>query len=146
MSTTPPAPTFSILRIPMPIAGTTNAPYFNGKYLADFLEVLTQHGINAGITDLDLLVPYMLQYSSEEVKDLIRYTKEFDPEIPNKKYSEAKAQLLLLFGQADEPPSYTEQMLKDFCQQRSAKSTFKNKHQIEAYYREFLKLAVPLVK
>ncbi|KAJ7195851.1 hypothetical protein B0H12DRAFT_1331738 [Mycena haematopus] len=130
----------------MPIAGTANAPYFNGKYLTDFLTVLVQHGSNAGITDLNDLVPYILHYSSDEVKDLIRYMPEFDPDETGKTYSAAKTQLLLLFGQADQPPNYTESMLRDFCREHSAKSPFKNKMQIETYFKEFMKIAGPLVK
>ncbi|KAJ7118332.1 hypothetical protein C8R44DRAFT_790584 [Mycena epipterygia] len=76
------APLTSILRVPMPIPGTQNAPYFNGKYLSDSLAIVVQHGANAGITDLDLLVPYILQYSSDRVKDYIRYSPEFDPDVP----------------------------------------------------------------
>ncbi|KAF8150345.1 hypothetical protein K438DRAFT_439636 [Mycena galopus ATCC 62051] len=136
----------SILQVPMPIPGTANAPYFNGKYLTDFLTVLIQHGANTGITDLDRLVPYILQYSSDEVKDLIRYMPEFDPDEPGKTFTVAKTQLQLLFGQADEPPNYTESMLRDFCREHSAKSPFKNKVQIETYHKEFMKIAGPLVK
>ncbi|KAF7354482.1 hypothetical protein MVEN_01137400 [Mycena venus] len=139
-------PTQTILRVPMPIPRTTNAPYFNGKYLADFLTILAQHGANAGITDLDDLVPYIVQYSSDEVKDLIRYMTEFDPDESGKTWSAAKVQLRLLYGQADEPPSYTEEMLQDFCQKQSAKSPFKNKKQIETYHKDFMHLGGPLVK
>ncbi|KAJ7355170.1 hypothetical protein DFH08DRAFT_1051912 [Mycena albidolilacea] len=130
----------------MPIAGTANAPHFNGKYLTDFLTVLVQHGANAGITDLDRLVPYILQYSSDEVKDLIRYLPEFDPDEPNKTFPAAKTQLRLLYSQGDEPPSYTETMLRDFCRDQSAKSPFKNKVQIETYLKDFMGIAGPLVK
>ncbi|KAJ6474126.1 hypothetical protein C8R45DRAFT_1160278 [Mycena sanguinolenta] len=138
--------TTSILQVHMPIPGTANAPYFNGKYPSDFLEVLVQHGANAGITDLDNLVPYIVQYSSDEVKDLIRYMPEFDPDETGKTYAAAKTQLLLLFGQSDQPPNYTETMLREFCREHSAKSPFKNKVQIETYLKEFMKLAGPLTK
>ncbi|KAJ7782932.1 hypothetical protein B0H16DRAFT_1709763 [Mycena metata] len=121
----------SILRIPMPIPGTVNTPYFNGKYLSDFLLILVQHGSNAGIQDLDDLVPYIVQYSSDEVKDIIRYTPEFDTN--NKK----------TFDQAK---NYTEEMLREFCREHNAKSLFKNKVQIETYLKDFMKLARPLVK
>ncbi|KAJ7429332.1 hypothetical protein FB451DRAFT_1519524 [Mycena latifolia] len=136
----------SILQVPMPIPRTPNAPYFNGKYVTDFLTVLVQHGANAGITDMDALVPYILQYSSDEVKDLIRYLEEFDPEAPNKSWTAAKESLLLLYGQAEEPPNYSESMLREFCRERSAKSPFKDKKEIEAYHQEFMKIAGPLVK
>ncbi|KAJ7135550.1 hypothetical protein C8R44DRAFT_609521 [Mycena epipterygia] len=130
----------------MPIPRTPNAPYFNGKYLTDFLTVLIQHGTNAGITDLDLLVPYILQYSSDQVKDLIRYLPEFDPDENNKTFKEAKETLQLLYGQADEPPNFTEAMLQEFCRESSAKSPFKDKQAIETYHQEFMKIAGPLKK
>ncbi|KAJ7078163.1 hypothetical protein B0H15DRAFT_789135 [Mycena belliarum] len=130
----------------MPIPRTPNAPYFNGKYLSDFLTVLIQHGANAGITDLDLLVPYILQYSSDEVKDLIRYLPEFDPDESGKTFKKAKESLQLLYGQADEPPNYTESMLREFCREQSAKSSFKDKKHIETYHKEFMQIAGPLVK
>ncbi|KAJ7104909.1 hypothetical protein C8R44DRAFT_639892 [Mycena epipterygia] len=127
----------------MPIPGTQNAPYFNGKYLTDFLEIVVQHGVNA---DLDQLVPYILLYSSDKVKDIIRYSPEFDPDEPDKKFSEAKEALKLLFGQADEPPNYTEATLRDFCREQSAKSPYTSKNQIETYHQEFIQIAGPLVK
>lgn len=136
----------SILQVPMPIPRTPNAPYFNGKYITDFLTVLIQHGANAGITDMNLLVLYILQYSSDEVKDLIRYMPEFDPDATGKTYNKAKDALMLLYGQADEPPNYTESMLRDFCRDQSAKSPFKDKKQIETYIQEFMKVAGPLIK
>ncbi|KAJ7722484.1 hypothetical protein DFH07DRAFT_971908 [Mycena maculata] len=133
----------SILRVPMPIPRTTNAPLFNGKFVTDFLSLLTQHGANAGITDLDDLVPYIVQYSSDEVKDLIHYLPEFDPDETTKTYKAAKDALMLLYGQADEPPNFTESMLCDFCQDQSAKSPYKNKKEIETYHQEFMKIAGP---
>lgn len=129
----------------MPIPGTQNAPYFNGKYLTDFLAIVVQHGANAGITDLDLLVPYILQYSSDRVKDYIRYSPEFDPDVPNKTFQAAKETLQLLFGQEDQPPNYTEATLRDYCRDQAAKKPYANK-QIESYHREFVQIAQPLVK
>ncbi|KAJ7256978.1 hypothetical protein C8J57DRAFT_1074640, partial [Mycena rebaudengoi] len=136
----------TVLQVPIPIPRTPTAPYFNGKYVADFLAILGQHGANAGITDLDNLVPYILQYSSDEVKDLIRYLPEFDPDEADKTWKKAKECLQLLYGQADEPPNFTESMLREFCREQSAKSFFKDKKEIETYHQEFMKIAGPLVK
>ncbi|KAJ6614192.1 hypothetical protein B0H10DRAFT_2221501 [Mycena sp. CBHHK59/15] len=88
----------------MPIPRTPNPPYFNGKYLTDFLTVLVQHGVNAEITDADAdaLVLYILQYSSDEVKDLIRYVPEFDPDEPSKTWRAAKETLQLFGMRAEE--------------------------------------------
>ncbi|KAJ7715510.1 hypothetical protein DFH07DRAFT_762754 [Mycena maculata] len=130
----------------MPIPRTPNAPHFNGKYVTDFLTLITQHGSNAGVTDLDDLVPYIVQYSSDAVKDLIRYIPEFDPELPKKTWAAAEKALFLLYGHAEETPDYSEAMLRDFCQERSAKSPFASKKEIETYLRDFMHIAGPLKK
>ncbi|KAJ7483025.1 hypothetical protein B0H11DRAFT_1651157, partial [Mycena galericulata] len=130
----------------MPIPRTPNAPHFNGKYVTDFLNLITQHGSNAGITDLDDLVPYIVQYSSDRVKDLIRYVPEFDPDTKNKTWYAASKMLLLLYGQAEEVPEYSEAMLRDFCREKSAKSPYTSKKEIENYHQEFMQIAAPLKK
>ncbi|KAJ7692699.1 hypothetical protein B0H17DRAFT_1282711 [Mycena rosella] len=122
----------------------TNPFFFSGAHREG--AVLIQHGANAGITDADQLVPYIVQYSSDKVKGLIRYLPEFDPDEPNKTFTAAKQELQLLFGQADEPPNYTESMLRDFCRDQSAKSPYTNKNQIETYHQEFTQIAGPLFK
>ncbi|KAJ7934114.1 hypothetical protein B0H13DRAFT_1591810 [Mycena leptocephala] len=130
----------------MPSARSSGAPRFDGKEVTAFLTSIVQHGVNAGITDLDNLVPYILQYSNDEVRTLIRYMPEFDPEKIGKTWSRAKAQLLLLYGHSERVPDYTESMLKDYCEKQSAKSSFTNMLDIEQYYRGFSQIAVPLVK
>jgi hypothetical protein len=130
----------------MPIPRTQNAPLFNGRYVNDFLSLIAQHGANAGITKKDELVPYILQYSSDRVKDMIRYDPAFDPDVAGKTWKDAKAGLTMLFGHADEAPDYNEAMLREFCQERNAKSPFSTKEEIEIYVQEFSQIAGPLVK
>ncbi|KAJ7238045.1 hypothetical protein B0H12DRAFT_1238016 [Mycena haematopus] len=144
MSTNP-APT-NVLQVPMPSARAAAAPRFEGKEVTAFLSSIVQHGANAGVTDADLLVPYILLYSSDSVRSLIRYMPEFDPEETNKTWNAAKAQLMLLYGHSERVPEYTEIMLRDFCERQSAKPSFTNMADIEVYYRSFSQIAVPLVK
>ncbi|KAJ7743465.1 hypothetical protein DFH07DRAFT_964105 [Mycena maculata] len=130
----------------MPSPRSVGAPRFEGKEVTAFLLSVAQHGANAGITDMDDLVPYIVQYSSSDVRDLIRYMPEFDPEVTKKTWTAAKAQLMLLYGHSERVPDYTESMLKDYCEKQSAKSPFTNMVDIESYYRGFAQIAVPLIK
>ncbi|KAJ6571441.1 hypothetical protein B0H19DRAFT_988062 [Mycena capillaripes] len=141
-----PTPTTNVLQVPMPSARSTAAPRFDGKEVTAYLTSIAQHGANAGITDLDNLVPYILQYASDDVRNLVRYMPEFDPEKTGKTWNAAKAQLMLLYGHSERVPDYTESMLKDYCERQSAKSSFTNMTDIETYYRGFSQIAVPLVK
>ncbi|KAJ7182565.1 hypothetical protein C8R43DRAFT_869195 [Mycena crocata] len=147
MSTTTVTPTpNNVLQVPMPSSRSAGAPRFEGKEVTSFLTSIVQHGGNAGITDIDELVPYILQYSSEPIRSLIRYMPEFDPESTGKTWSAAKDQLLLLYGHSERVPDYTETMLRDFCEKQSAKPSFTNMADIEVYYRSFAQIAVPLIK
>ncbi|KAJ6488729.1 hypothetical protein DFH09DRAFT_937143 [Mycena vulgaris] len=130
----------------MPAARSPGAPRFDGKEVTAFLTNLVQQGANAGITNLDDLVPYILQYSTDEVRSLIRYAPDFDPEVTGKTWPAAKAELLLLYGHSERVPDYTETMLKDYCQKQSAKSSFTNMSEVETYYRGFAQIAIPLIK
>ncbi|KAJ7189275.1 hypothetical protein C8R46DRAFT_878033 [Mycena filopes] len=131
----------------MPASRASHAPRFDGKEVTAFLTSIIQHGSNAGITNKDQLVPYILQYSSDDVRNLIRYMPEFDPEATaGKTWDAAKDQLMLLFGQSERVPDYTESMMKIFCEKQSAKSSFTTMTDVETYYRGFAQIAVPLVK
>jgi hypothetical protein len=138
--------TFTTLRIPMPIPRTANAPYFNGTYVTDFLSLVTQHATNAGITDFDNVVSYIYQYSSDEVKDIIRYMPEFDPDVTNKTWNNAKTALVALFGSTDEPPKVNEDHLKKYCRESSERPAFASKQEVDKYNQGFQKLAAPLLK
>ncbi len=134
------------LLVSMPIPGTTNAPSFNGRYPRDFLSKIELHGRAAGITDKDLLVDYIYDYSDDDTKAQIRYLPEFDREVGNKTWADAKNMLIALYGSSDAPPRVTEAQLTEFCKEQSTKSAFPNKKSLENYYRNFLALAAPLVK
>ncbi|KAJ3991203.1 hypothetical protein F5050DRAFT_1812816 [Lentinula boryana] len=134
------------LRVPMPIPRTRDAPHFNGRYIGDFLNRIVQHGAYAGITNTDELVNYIVEYSSDKVKDLILYMAEFDPEVQGKTWKEAKAALYSLYGTIDKPKEYTEEEMISFCREQSAKSTFVKTSEIESYYRAFIPIAASLKK
>ena len=140
------APGFTSLRVPMPIPRTANAPYFDGPYVNDFLQLIIQHGANTGITDCDDLVTYIVQYSSDHVKDIICFMPEFDEEVTNKKWDDAKKMLVALYGSLDIPPKTNEEDLKDYCRANSICPEFADKQAVDAYHRGFQKLAAPLMK
>ncbi|KAJ7125853.1 hypothetical protein C8R46DRAFT_927523 [Mycena filopes] len=130
----------------MPSARSPGAPRFDGKEVSSFLASIIQHGANAGIVNPSKLISYILQYSSDDVRSLIRYMPEFDPDKTGKTWTAAKAQLMLLYGSSERVPEYSESMLKAFCEKQSAKSSFSTMTDIEVYYRGFSQIAVPLVK
>ncbi|KAE9391569.1 hypothetical protein BT96DRAFT_945264 [Gymnopus androsaceus JB14] len=134
------------LWVPMPIPRTRDAPHFNGQYIGDFLNCIIQHGAYAGITNADNLVNYIVEYSSDKVKDLILYMAEFDPDVTGKIWNNAKAALYRLYGTIDKPKEYTEEEMISFCRDQSAKSAFTKSSEIEAYYRAFIPIAVSLKK
>ena len=74
----PPVNAMYNLRVPMPILRSANAPFFNGRYINDFLNRIVLHASQAGETDLDQMVKYILDYSSDQVKDIIIYMDKFD--------------------------------------------------------------------
>ena len=86
----------------MPVPGTDRAPLFTGDSVRHFLQVLIELGANVGIPNRNDLVPYILRYSSNEVKSIIQYLPEFDRDIPNKKWSLAEATLILIYGSSDD--------------------------------------------
>ncbi|KAJ4476442.1 hypothetical protein C8J55DRAFT_431328 [Lentinula edodes] len=129
----------------MPIARTQNAPFFNGRYIEDFLGRVKQHGANAGIVNEDELVKYIVEYSSDKVKDLILYMDEFDADT-KVTWKAAKEALITLYGSSDKPKEYTEEELKEFCRERSAKPSFSKASDIEDYLRAFVAIAASLKK
>ncbi|KIK53740.1 hypothetical protein GYMLUDRAFT_250070 [Collybiopsis luxurians FD-317 M1] len=135
------------LRVPMPIPRTQNAPFFNGRYLEDFLKLIIQHGANAGITDANKLVRYIIDYSSDKVKDNIIYLDEFDlDKTPKPTWNLAKEALTLLYSATDKPKDYTEEELKAFCREKAAKQSFSKVSDVENYLRDFIAIAASLKK
>ncbi|KAJ3739185.1 hypothetical protein DFH05DRAFT_1530459 [Lentinula detonsa] len=146
MSIYPPINALYNLRVPMPIPRTPSAPLFNGKYLDDFLEQIVLHANQAGETEKDRMVKYILSYSSDMVKDTIRFMEEFDPKKSDPSWTDARNALLSLYGSYDRPTDYTVEELKEFCRDQSAKSSFAKTSDIEVYYRDFIAIASSLKK
>jgi hypothetical protein len=46
--------------------------------------------VNAGIADKDQLISFILNYSTESVRKLIRFMPEFDPKVTGKTWEKAK--------------------------------------------------------
>ena len=130
----------------MPIPGTETAPLFDGDNVRDFLQLLIELGASAGIANHNELVPYILRYSVDEVKRVIRYLPEFDRDVPNKEWSKATEMLISIYGSADEPEIPTEEDLKEYCRANHAKPAFADKRAVNEYHRGFLCIAAPLVK
>ncbi|KAK6991689.1 hypothetical protein R3P38DRAFT_2572046, partial [Favolaschia claudopus] len=142
----PVSPSIMQLLVPMPVSRTPEAPYFDERGVRAFLDRILLHGLNAGITNPDELVSYIVFYPSYRVRELIQYMAELDPEIPNRTWSAAKEQMLLLYVLDDEDRRTTEAELLEFCRSRSATSKFHSKFEIELYLREFQYIAAPLLK
>ncbi|KAJ6481533.1 hypothetical protein C8R47DRAFT_590684 [Mycena vitilis] len=133
------------LLVPMPVPRTPNAPYFDQRGVTDFLNLILQHGSNAGIDDADDLVSFIVHYSSDRVREVIQYIPEIDVDEPNRTWSAAREQMLLLYGSSDQR-RVSEPELIEFCRQQSAKSSYRTKQDIEQYLRDFQWIAAPLLK
>ncbi|KAJ7648673.1 hypothetical protein DFH06DRAFT_1423371 [Mycena polygramma] len=133
------------LLVPMPVPRTPNAPYFDQRGVTDFLNLILQHGSNAGIDDPDELVSFIVRYSSDRVREVIQYIPEIDIDEPNRTWKAAREQLLLLYGSSDQR-RVSESELIEFCRQQSAKSPYHTKQDIEQYLRDFQWIAAPLLK
>ncbi|KAF8144840.1 hypothetical protein K438DRAFT_2029004 [Mycena galopus ATCC 62051] len=134
------------LLVPMPVLRTPNAPYFDKRGVRAFLALILQHGSCAGITDADELVSFIVRYSSDRVRAVIQYIPELDEDTPNRTWSAAEQQMLLLYGSSDEGRRVSEQELLEFCREHSAKPPFRSKLEVEQYLRSFQLIAAPLLK
>jgi hypothetical protein len=130
----------------MPIPRTPNAPYFDEHGVRNFLALILQHGSNAGITDPDELVTFIVRYSSDRVREVIQYIPELDDDTPDRTWAAAREQMLLLYGFSDEERRVYERELIEFCRRQSAKSPYRTKSEIEQYLRDFQWIAAPLLK
>ncbi|KAJ3749720.1 hypothetical protein EV360DRAFT_26253, partial [Lentinula raphanica] len=100
---------------------------------------------NAGILDKNELVKYIIEYSSDQVKDLILYMDEFDLD-GTVSWDAAKEALNTLYGSSDKPKEYTEEELKEFCRERAAKPMFTRTLDVEEYLRSYVAIAASLKK
>jgi hypothetical protein len=118
------------LLIPTPIPRTPEAPHFDEHGITNFLNLILQHGSNAGISNPDELVSFIVRYSSDRVREVIQYIPGIDVDEPNRTWSAAKEQMLLLYGSSDEERRVFERDLIEFCHEQSAKSPYRTEQQI----------------
>jgi hypothetical protein len=96
-----------------------------------FLNVILQHDSWSGITDANDLFTFIVRYSFDRVRAVIRYIPELDDDTPNRTWTAAREQMLLLYGSLDEERRAYERELIDFCREQSAKSPYHSKREIE---------------
>ncbi|KAJ7357883.1 hypothetical protein DFH08DRAFT_953090 [Mycena albidolilacea] len=128
--------------VPLPIPRTSEAPMFDGKRLMEFMSILRQHGLRAGISRDDL-VPYILQYCTEDVKNVLRHSPELKPGAHD--WAAAEEEMRSFYGSEDQPTLYSVEDLRQFCNETSAKPPFETRSDIEAYMRRFREIAGTLL-
>ncbi|KAF8216560.1 hypothetical protein K438DRAFT_396585 [Mycena galopus ATCC 62051] len=141
-----PNPLVYHLITPMPTPHSPLAPCFIGSRVREFLFEILLLGEHAGIRDTDLLVPFLVRYSSDHVRELIQYMPEFDSEVPNKTWSAAETVLLNLYGYYDAKPRVLVGDLIEFCRIHYAKSSLRSLPELQQYLLQFMSLAAPLLK
>jgi hypothetical protein len=124
--------------IPLPVPRTPEAPSFDGKRLTDFLSILRQHGQRAGFTD-DELTPYILQYCTEDVKNILRFSDELKPSA--KSWKDAVEEMQSFYASEDKPARFSVDDLRQFCNETSAKPPFESKNDAELYYHRFREIS-----
>ncbi|KAM5539996.1 hypothetical protein V8D89_006328 [Ganoderma adspersum] len=130
----------------MPIPNTSEAPKFDGHYVADFLEDINMHLKRVNITDEDTQVNWILRYCTAAVRDRIRFLPEIDRDVSGRKWDKAKAALIELYGDVDKPkPLPLAEFLKR-VQELADAPAYTTKAQVNAFYTEYTSLAQPLLK
>ncbi|THU99498.1 hypothetical protein K435DRAFT_855589 [Dendrothele bispora CBS 962.96] len=132
----------ALVCVPMPIPG---APVFNGDRVSDFLVLVEQLGTQAGITDKELLVEWIVRYSTIDVRDTIQWMEEFNPE-EEKTWEDASECLKNLYASRDKAPQVTRKVLENFCKHTSETNVFTSADDVDNYQITFTKFAAPLVK
>ncbi|THU91073.1 hypothetical protein K435DRAFT_674857 [Dendrothele bispora CBS 962.96] len=130
----------------MPIPGAPGAPVFNGDRASDFLVLVEQLGNQAGITDKDHLVDWIVRYSTIDVRDTIQWLEQFDPEEDTKTWDEACETLKSLYASRDKAPQVTRKDLENFCKHTSETNVFTSSEDVDSYRIKYTKFAAPLVK
>jgi hypothetical protein len=124
----------------MPIAGTANAPTFDGKNVSQFLKILQQHGRNAQLEDDDLL-SYIIPYCTDDVQRVLRYSDEVEGTTAT--WKSASEFLVELYG-AEDKTTPKKHEFDAFIAQGRTRKDFKNRAELDRYHREFRTLAGPL--
>ncbi|THU81528.1 hypothetical protein K435DRAFT_873242 [Dendrothele bispora CBS 962.96] len=138
--------TTALVCVPMPIPGAPGAPVFNGHRASDFLVLVEQLGTQAGITDKNLLVEWIVRYSTVDVRDTIQWMEQFDPEEEEKTWEDASECLKSLYASRDKAPQVTRKDLENFCKHTSETNVFTSADDVDNYRIKFTKFSAPLVK
>ncbi|KAJ8079736.1 hypothetical protein PM082_016558 [Marasmius tenuissimus] len=104
------------------------------------------HGEAAVITDHDKLVNYIYQYSSDQVKEYIRYIPDFDVEVETKTWTAASTMLKSMFASTDVAVTFTEASLSAYAKTHANDHSFSSQGDVESHYLGFQKIAAPLIK
>ncbi|VDC01411.1 unnamed protein product [Peniophora sp. CBMAI 1063] len=124
----------------MPVPHAREAPYFDGKRIRDFIAHLEECGRAAGLSESEL-PKFVARYCSTAVRELVQCFEQF----AGTDWDAAKKQLLIMYGANDEPPRYTLSDLRAFCKTSAHAKPFRNRTDVEAYYRDFHKIAKRLL-
>ncbi|KAF8334457.1 hypothetical protein F5887DRAFT_892671, partial [Amanita rubescens] len=125
----------------MPTPGTSQAPYFKGKRVSDFLESLEAHALAAQIP-LDQLPTYVLRYCDSKVKRVIETNAEFS----GKDWKAVKALLVDLYGSSDKAPVLTADKLRAWIKKHAEEASITSLRDVDKYYRQFLAFSAPLTR
>ncbi|KAJ7204965.1 hypothetical protein GGX14DRAFT_368381 [Mycena pura] len=121
--------------IPLPIPRTPEAPSFDGTHLS---AILKQHGRRAGLSE-DELVPYILQYCTEDVKKVLRFSPELKATASS--WSDAVEEMKVYYSSDDKPTYYSVDDLRQFCQETRAQPAFQKPAEAEQYLRRFREIS-----
>ncbi|KAF5364452.1 hypothetical protein D9758_010654 [Tetrapyrgos nigripes] len=135
----------SFVLVPMPLSGSPDAPSFDGTEVSNFVDYLEQLARNAGIVNLDELIPYVLRYSSLEVGDAVRYEDAFVKGNDEYGWDNAKQTLLSIYAEYDTKPKITHQDLLDFCRHQNENGAIESSKDIDRYRIAYQKFANGLV-
>ncbi|KAF5364981.1 hypothetical protein D9758_008170 [Tetrapyrgos nigripes] len=136
---------YSYVLMPMPLPGSADAPSFDGTEVSTFVDFLEQLARNAGILDLNDIIPYVLRYSTVEVRDAIRYEDPFVKGNDEYNWASAKETLLSIYSEYDTKPNVTHQDLLDFCRHHNEQGAIESSKDIDKYRIAFQKFANGLV-
>ncbi|KAE9390418.1 hypothetical protein BT96DRAFT_1064499 [Gymnopus androsaceus JB14] len=139
-------PTSVPITIAMPVAGTANAPKFDGKNVDQFLKHILQHGAKAGITDQDDLVDYILEYSLKRVYKGICFDPVFNVDATGRTWKAATTRLKHLFHSRDKPEDLTTDDLKAYCFKWYREGSLNKKSDVDSYLFGFNQIAQSLIK
>jgi Protein of unknown function (DUF668) len=117
----------------MPMPGTKHAPFFKGRRVEDFLDVLEEHADNARLPH-SALPKWVPRYCSDRIRQPIcRHTVWTGSD-----WAAARAFLIKLYASADEDSLITSDKLRAWIKKHAEKGVFEDMRDIDKYYRKFI--------